>query len=57
MPGAMLSLNTELERVLKQHISKFASDAKKNQVKFPDNGARVSRVSNFVIFFNSSVIK
>lgn len=57
MPGAMLNLNTELERVLKQHISKFASDVKKNQVKFPGNGARVSRVSNFVIFFNSSVIK
>jgi len=32
MPGAMLNLNTELERVVKHHISKFPSDVKNIEV-------------------------
>ena len=48
-PGAMINLNSELQRMIKFQLNKGVKD-NKFQIKFSCDGARVSRISNFVIF-------
>ena len=48
-PGAMINLNSELQRMIKFQLNKGVKD-NKFQIKFSGDGARVSRISNFVIF-------
>jgi hypothetical protein len=48
-PGAMINLNSELQRMIKFQLNKGVKD-NKFQSKFSGDGARVSRISNFAIF-------
>jgi len=50
-PIAMLNLNTEVEKLLKFEISQSSTELSKFKIKFSGDGAKVSRISNFVIFF------
>jgi hypothetical protein len=48
-PGAMVNLNSELQRMITFQLNKGVAD-NKFQIKFSGDDTRVSRISNFVFF-------
>lgn len=54
-PGAMLSLTSEIERLIKFEVNQSTTEIKKIKIKFSGDGAKVSRISNFVIFSISNL--
>lgn len=48
--GTTLNLNTEVEKLLKFEISQSSTELSKFKIIFSGDGAKVSRISNFVIF-------
>ena len=53
-PGDMINLNNERQRMIKFQLNKGVTD-NKFQIKFSCDGARVSRISNFV-FFSAAIL-
>ncbi|CAG2189964.1 unnamed protein product [Mytilus edulis] len=54
VPGAMINLNSEIEKLLERHTVKH-SDVNDIKIKFSGDGTKVSRISNFVIFSISNM--
>lgn len=49
-PGVMINIKDELKRLLNIQINKGFNSSNKLQIKFSGDGAKVSKISNYVIF-------
>ncbi|CAC5386550.1 unnamed protein product [Mytilus coruscus] len=49
VPGAVINISSEIEKLLERHVNKH-DDVNQVYVKFSGDGAKVSRISNFVFF-------
>ncbi|CAC5411399.1 unnamed protein product [Mytilus coruscus] len=54
VPGAMINLNSGIEKLLERHAVKH-NDVNDIKIKFSGDGTKVSRISNFVIFSISNM--